>query len=89
MKKTILILTALASLTMMNWAQAKEPRIEQGFFTSKNGTKIVAVYELWKNQDSQVYLIFPDGSKIQITVQVGTPTKVMDASLQRLIDNDI
>jgi hypothetical protein len=67
-------------------AFADDPgRLEMGTIIS-NGMRVSTIYHTWKNHDTEVHLVFPDGSNIEITVAAGTSTLVMDKSLARIAD---
>lgn len=84
MRKLSLTLIASSVLCVSAFANDQE-RIEIGTIIS-NQVRISCVYHIWKGHDSEVHLVFPDGSDIHVTVAAGTSTAVMDKSLQQIAD---
>jgi hypothetical protein len=84
MKKFTIIMIAASVLCGSAFAK-DQGHLEIGAIIS-NGVRISCVYYIRKGHDSEVHLVFPDGSDIQVTVAAGTPTAVMDKSLQQIAD---
>jgi hypothetical protein len=84
MKKFTLSLIAASMLCGSAFAK-DQGHLEIGTIIS-NGVRISCVYHIWKGHDSEVHLVFPDGSDIQVTVAAGTSTAAMDKSLRQIAD---
>lgn len=81
MKKLFLLFMLVPAL-----AFAGPDRVEIGAFRAPNGDRISAVYEVEGNQCTNVYLIFPDGRRLEIEVEKGTKPAALDRALQHIVD---
>ena len=65
---------AVASLTIANaHALGSEPLLEVGPLTTKNGTKLSCIYSTDGGQWQDIYLIYPNGKKVTITMERPDP----------------
>jgi hypothetical protein len=85
MKK--LVLTFMIGFAVCLSALAKDDRIEIGSVTSRTGVRFLVMYVVQHNHYQQVYLIYPDGTRVSVDIQPDTTTAVLDHSLQQIVDN--
>ena len=79
MKRLLLILLTVASLS----ASAADDHIETGEYRTKSGATVLIVYAL---PEHTVYLFLPDGRRVGMAYEPGTPVATLDRGICKLAE---